>query len=293
MKNNTPTGMDKTPPKKSIFVSIIQWALVLGIGLPMALAFVSGFLEEDVTPSTPTNKNTAQNQIEPVEYKVIASEDESHKALGNKLLSQYSSQELKNLPIDKKFGYRIIVSPKIKQKEVEPTIDKIITDLTSQDPDLDEITLFLYSDESIAKNGLYDVARATWAPYGKLGNMTPEIARSNNRSSYKTTYDIKENLEQYLAKRGESEEKFGLTEEQRRTFFKEVGKAERRASDEANAKYPINNWEDKAELTRNMDYLTQQEDKYRAEVFKKYGVTDDQYTDILTEGMAENWEIGF
>ncbi|MCT4591889.1 MAG: hypothetical protein N4A36_00675 [Candidatus Gracilibacteria bacterium] len=292
MKNNTPVGTDKTPPKKSTFVSVLQWIFVLGIGLPMTLAFISGFTEDE-TASPKEVITTSEDKVQPVEYTIIKSEDESHKALGNKLLSQYSAQELNNLPIDKKFGYSIIVSPQIKEKEVVPTIDKIIKDLTSKDGDLDEITLFLYSDESIAKNGLYDVARATWAPYGKLGNMTPEIARSNDRSSYKTTYDIKENLETYLAKRGESEEKFVLTEEQRRTFFKEVGKAERRASDEANAKYPINNWEDKAELTRNMDYLYQLEEKYRAEVFKKYGITDNQYTEIITEGMEENWEIGF
>ena len=42
---------------------------------------------------------------------------------------------------------------------------------------------------------MYTVARGVWAPDGEWGNVTPEIASGNDRSTYKVFYDV-ENLGQ-------------------------------------------------------------------------------------------------
>ena len=101
----------------------------------------------------------------PLSYEIAVVEDQSHKALV-KRLSDYTPQELASLPTDKKMLYRVVVSPRITQNQVKPLVEQIIRDITAGDRDVDEITLFLYSDREVV-NGAYDVARATWAPWGR------------------------------------------------------------------------------------------------------------------------------
>jgi len=141
---------------------------------------------------------------------------------------------------------------------------------------------------------MYDVAMATWAPNGKLGNITPEIAQSNNRNNYKTTIQIKENLEEYLQKRGESEDKFGFSEEQRRGIFKEIAAAEDKARIEADKIYPVDisdpNYKQE-NIMKNTDKNRELMDKYKAGVRNKYGITEDIETKIVVEAFAESWPM--
>ncbi|MFH1326210.1 MAG: hypothetical protein ABIH48_01955 [Candidatus Falkowbacteria bacterium] len=230
-------------------------------------------------------------QVSPITYEIIETEDQSHKALGNRSLSDYTMQEITNLPIDKKIRYRVVVSPKIKENQVKPTIEKIISDITSKDGNIDEISLLIYSDKELT-NGAYNVAMATWAPFGKLGNITPEIAQNNNRSNYKITIQVKKNLEEYLRKQGESEDKFGFSEEKRREIFKEFVVAEDRSMNEADAKYPL----DKAGITmddikKNGDLNNELIEKYKAQVRLKYGITEDIESKITNEAIIEGWPM--
>lgn len=275
------------------------WAIILFIfsGL-IAIGLLvdnDNSTNQQSTTSQQQNKVTeaTPNQALPVAYEIVESEDQSHKALGNKSLSDYTAQEISNLPIDKKMLYRIVVSSEIKEDEVRPTIQKIISDITQKDNDIDEITLFLYSDEELS-SGSYDIGTATWAPKGKLGNVTPEIAESNDRTSYETTIQIKENLEEYLSQRGKSEDKFGLTEEERRQFFKEIVAAEDRANSEAEKLYPtdITNPNYKQEnLMKNIDKADKLMEKYRAEVRARYNLTQEQSSEITTEAFEEGWPL--
>jgi len=238
-------------------------------------------------------KKTDLNQPSIVDYEIIESKDISHKALGNKLLSDYTTQEISNLPTDKKIVYRIVVSLEIKEDQVRPTIQKIISDITTKDNDIDEIILFFYSDKQLVNNA-YDVATATWAPEGKLGKVTPKIAESNNRSNYKTTIKIKENLEEYLQRRGESEDKFGLNEEKRREIFKEIVATEDKARIEADNIYPIDisdpNYEQE-NFMKNIDKNRELMAKYKAEVRNKYGITEDIENKIVIEALEERWPM--
>lgn len=235
---------------------------------------------------------TATNQATPVDYEIVESEDISYKALGNKSLSDYTKQEIINLPTNKKMYYRILVSPEIKEEQVRPTIQKIISDITSNDNDIDEIGLLLYSDKELS--GAYDVAMATWAPIGQLGNVTPEIAQSNDRTSYETTIQIKENLEEYLQKRGESEDKFGFSEEERRGIFKEIVVAENKAQAEADKIYPVNisapNYKQE-NIMKNAVKSQELIDKYKIQVRTKYGITEDIENKIVAEAFEEGWSM--
>lgn len=233
------------------------------------------------------------NQAFSVDYEIVEIEDQSRKALGNKSLSDYTGQEIANLPTDKKILYRIVVSSEIKENQVKPTIYKVISKLTEKDNDIDEITLFLYSDKELSE-GPYDIGTATWAPFGELGNMTPEIAKNNDRSNYDISYKIKDNLEEYLVQRGKSENRFGLTEKKRRQFFKDIVAAEDRANNEAERLYPIDisNPNYKQEnLMKNMDKADKLMEKYRVEVRDKYGVSKGQATKISVEAFEEGWPM--
>ena len=106
---------------------------------------------------------------------------------------------------------------------------------------------------------------------GALGNVTPEIALENNRDSYQTTIHVRDNLEEYLEKRSESEEAFGLTEAKRREIFKEIVTAEDRAQAEADRQYPISGSavvnltrsQLKTQMSRNIEIERQLGEQYK------------------------------
>jgi len=221
----------------------------------------------------------------PVAYEIVVTEDQSHKAMGQRSLSEFTYQELEALPMDKKMSYRVVVPSDIKTNQVKPTIERVISDITSKDNDIDEISLLLYSDKELTK-GAYDVARATWAPGGKLGNVDANIARSNDRTGYQLSVDVIENLEEYLEQRGQSEDKFGFTEEQRRQIFKELVSAEDRAlADADDSNLSAENLKKYAEEVRRL------EETYRAQVRDKYGISEDIQEEISLEGGTEYWPL--
>ena len=160
----------------------------------------------------------------------------------------------------------------------------MISDITSKDNDIDEISLLLYSDKELAK-GAYDVARATWAPGGKLGNVDANIAQSNDRTGYQLTVDVIENLEEYLKQRGQSEDKFGFTEEQRRQIFKELVAVEDRAMAETEELFF------QVDLKQYAETVTKLEETYRAQVRDKYGISEEIQEEISLEGLTENWPL--
>ena len=272
----------KAPRWQQIFLAVVLVGLI-------------GWLTENTPAPTETpvarSEPTSTPVIEaeptgtPVAYEIVVTEDQSHKAMGQRLLSEFSYQELEALPVDKKMSYRVVVSPDIKTNQVKPTIEKVISDITSRDNDIDEISLLLYSDKELA-NGAYDVGRATWAPGGKLGNVDANIARSNDRTGYQLSVDVIENLEEYLKQRGQSEDKFGFTEEQRRQIFKELVSAEDRAlADADDSNLSPENLKKYAEEVRRL------EETYRAQVREKYGISEEIQEEISLEGATEYWPL--
>ncbi len=139
------------------------------------------------------NDKVVEVSVETADYEIVNIEDQSRKALA-KNLSQYEISELEKLPTNKKILYKIVLSKDIKENQVKPTVEKIISKLTTEDSDIDEIILWLYSDKELS-NSSYDIGTAIWAPFGKLGNINANIAKNNNRDNYLIDYQIKNNLD--------------------------------------------------------------------------------------------------
>lgn len=258
---------------------------------------------------TETEKETETKKIETkkftvgiANYEIVKIQDQSRKALGKKSLSEYQTSELKNLPTNKKILYRIVFSQDLKENQVKPTIEKIISELTSDDSDIDEIILWLYSDKDMSRP--YDIGNAIWAPFGKLGNIDAKIAKNNNRENYKIEYQIKQNLDEYLTQKSKSEVKFGFTEDERKQIFKEIvntqdradkyqSSAEDKVIDGILEKYGKLDDKSRNQLKIEYNKISQKAEKlleeYRSKVLKKYKITELQAEEISREALAENW----
>lgn len=236
----------------------------------LTLSFL-GCKEENKKAET-QEKETAELTIDTADYEIVKTEDQSRKALGKKSLSQYQKSELEKLPTNKKILYRIVLSKDIKENQVKPTVEKIIDKLTSDDSDIDEIILWLYSDKEIS-NSTFDIGTAIWAPDGKLGNIDANIAKNNNRENYRIDYQIKQNLEQYLSQKFETSDKFGLSIEERKQVFKDIVKAE----DDA---YNYKESDQEKVLKEN-----------KSKLLKKYNITAEQLKEIGREGQDKYWPL--
>ena len=243
--------------------------LILSIFI-LTLSFL-GCNEENKDAET-QEKETAELTIDTADYEIVKTEDQSRKALGKKSLSQYKKSELEKLPTNKKILYRIVLSKDIKENQVKPTVEKIIDKLTSDDLDIDQIILWLYSDKEIS-NSTFDIGTAIWAPDGKLGNIDANIAKNNNRENYRIDYQIKQNLEQYLSQKFETSDKFGLSIEERKQVFKDIVKAE----DDA---YNFKESDQEKVLKEN-----------KSKLLKKYNITAEQLKEIGREGQDKNWPL--
>lgn len=225
-------------------------------------------------------------------YEIAKAEDNSLKAL-ERPLSDYTTTEIEALPLNKRKSYSVIVSPDITSAQVEPTAQLIVDEEVRKDPDIDEIYILFYSDrEIVGASGAYDVAAATWAPGGKWGSTTPQIARGNDRSSHRLVVNVKDNLEAYLQQRGTAEEKFGLPEIQRREIFKAITKAEERARAEADAKYPVDATDPtlpQDNVTKNASLNQELIAKYHGEVREEYKISEDVQWEVISEAIEKHW----
>lgn len=228
-------------------------------------------------------------------YQVVEVEDSSLKAMSEPL-SSYTLGEIKALPVKKRKTYRVVVSPKIKEKQVRPTVEKIVSRIAAKDNDIDEIALFLSSDKQTAKNGYADVATATWAPNGEWGSTTPEIASSNDRTNYKLVSEVRKGFEQFLKRKNQPERKFGLTTEQRKKVYIEISEAGKRAQTETDEVYPTDvakpGWQENLKpenIRKRNELLEELRDKYKLGVRKKYGLSGKEMTQINNEGFEKAW----
>ena len=252
---------------------------------------------------TAGNEEKKELNISPAEYEIIEIEDQSRKAFGKKSLSQYTTTEIEKLPTNKKILYKVVLSENIKENNIKPTVEQIVDKLNSDDPEIDEIILWLYSNKD-ALNNPYDIGSAIWAPNGELGNINSNIAKNNIRENYKIKYNIKRNLDEYLEQKSKSEVKFGFTEEERKQIFKDLVSAEDKANEyerneqdkvldrilEKNGSLDDNSRE---ELKKEYQKISEKAKKIMTEekskVLNKYKITEEQEKEISLEGVNENW----
>lgn len=80
----------------------------------------------------------------------------------------------------------------------------------------------------------------------------------------------------------EPEEKFGLSETKRMQIFKEIIRAEDRATAEAESRYP-------SDILKQIDLEAELKENYKDELAKKYGLTRDDLKNIGVEGIVNHW----
>jgi len=224
------------------------------------------------------------------EYKIIKEDDLSFKALGQKNLSDYTLEEIESLPINTRKEYRIVVPIDITKEELESTIAKCIKDKSIENPDIDEIVVFVYDNEEKI-NMAYTLGKAEWCPNGEWADVTPEIARSNIRDSYKIIYNIKEKALEDIKKA--SEILHGLTENERKEIFTEIVRCEDWADLEAMKQY-YPGCEDcfefiKSDVHKYAGKVSELTDSCKEKLRKRYNITEEIRVEISTEGITKSW----
>lgn len=126
-------------------------------------------------------------------YKVESEELGTTKAM-TKRLSEYSTKELEELPISKRLTLFITVPTEISKYSLDNTLKSIVSETIISDDDIDEIVIFAYDDKNDIGRNQYTFGKLLWAPNGKTGNVTPQIARDNIRDNYDFDIIIKEKV---------------------------------------------------------------------------------------------------
>lgn len=82
-----------------------------------------------------------------------------------------------------------------------------------------------------------------------------------------------------------SEERFGLSEEMRRQVFREITAAEDRATREAMSRVPD------SQIMKQIDLERELSSKYKLEVARKYGLSEEQLLKVTVEGVTNGWVL--
>jgi len=171
--------------------------------------------------------------------------------------------------------YRVSVSGPLAEDDLRRIAQEIIEDETSQQ-DVDAIGFFFYLPGTDTAS-VYSAGKADWAPNGDWASA--DTVRAGDYSSHELgAIDVGG----AYGELGESEETTGLSEDERRTMFKELVAAEDRADAEAYATYPD-------AVEEQIDLYWELLEEYKAEVRAKYGITEEQSYEIVAEGVTEYW----
>jgi hypothetical protein len=232
-------------------------------------------LEDKLLQNIPKEEyapQTIEDKVELPEYSLIKKADISHRTSTDSDGS-----------INKRFSFKYLVSDKIIREQIKPLFTKLIKDIISEDADLDDVTIWLYSDKNLI-SGSYDVAMATWSP--EIGGVTKDIAVSNNRDSYKLVVTIADNLEEHLKVKPEKVVDSGLGYDLRKKIYQELANTETRARAKLDKIYPYTANFDTDNYANKLDELTQ---KFEKEISKKYKIDSKTIKSIYEEGDKNGW----
>ena len=213
-----------------------------------------------------------ETDVELPEYLLIKKEDISIK----------TSMDA-NAPINKRFTYKYLVSKTITKAQIPSLLTKLIENIVQKDNDIDDVTVWLYSDKDLI-DGSYDVAMATFKPSN--GEVTKEVALSNDKSSYVANFEIADNFEENSNKKSKKDIVSGLSYDLRKKIYKELANTETRAREKLDKIYPYTANFDTENYANKLDELTK---KYEKEISKKYKIDDNTVKSIYEEGDKNEW----
>lgn len=151
--------------------------------------------------------------------------------------------------------YRVFVPSNISKEELKSTLIQIVVDKTSENNNIDAICFFAY-DRKEDVNGAYTFRTVDWCPNGNRGDVTSEIAKTNDRSNYEYAFKFKDKVGNSDIKRP-TELEFEIND-----YYSECYDAE---------------W-DKIDLSD--PYATVDEDAIYQKVAGKYGITKEEAKEI-------------
>ncbi len=286
---------DEIKPKKPIWKKWWIWLIAIFVIIIIASAGGEEKKETQEQPQTSEQKFSFENYIKEDKvrnYETANKEDISIKALGEKKLSDYSIQELENLPLNFRMKYQIIVSSDITLEELKSTLAQVIKEKSTENSDIDEIVVQSWESEESLKGRNPIIGYAEWCPYGNWAGMTPEIARDNVRDSYKIIYHIDEKALETI-KESKEETLFGLSEPTRKEIFKEMVRCEDEGDEKA-MRYYFTGCEAcpefiVADVYKYADKSTELIDNCKEKVRGKHGITEEIALKILVEALEERW----
>lgn len=227
-------------------------------------------------------KEDAQDsRAQAIDYEIVKKKDVSIKATTG-AVSSYSLKELQNLPQADRLRCTVVVDDEITKSQVLPTLRAIVDELTAQDTDVDSVHILLYSNREQVGKTAADIAYATWGPDGGKGQITPKIARTNDRTDYglSVTNIVAEKKE--AENRWPAKETAGIPLQKRKEIYRAITEAEEKADKQALKKAP-NNAQKQAELYRKLN------DQYKARLRKQYDISYNQQLKIIAEGVEKKW----
>jgi len=231
-------------------------------------------VKDEVLQKTPKEieVKTYEKDVELPEYSLIKKEDISIK----------TSMDA-NASINKRLIFKYLVSNEITREQIEPLLTKLIEKIISEDYDIDDLTIWLYSDKDLI-SGSYNVAMATYSP--KKGEVTKEIALSNNKESYIANFIIADNFQDQLISKSENSTNSGLNDKLRKKIYQELSKVDEKARAKADKIYPYDENFNSSKYANKLDEITK---KYEKEISRKYKIDSKIIEDISEEGFNKGW----
>lgn len=194
------------------------------------------------------------------------------------------NEEIYDIPIKTQIGQHFLVTGDINAENLKALLQNLYNKAKERTGfkyhnNPNAIFIYLYLDKERYEGGM-----------GRWVAMLSQSAAVN-----KPTININENQLNQLGK--EPEEKFGLSEDKRKEIWQAIVKAEDRAREESEKKYPTPdpsqaNYSQElfmSQFDKQIDLQYSLQDKYSNELLSKYGITQDQLDDIGGEGITKSW----
>lgn len=253
--------------KKLIFFSVL-------ISIFSCKKAENKFVDDKILQDVPkeVEAKTFEKEVELPEYSLLKKEDISIK----------TSMDA-NALINKRFTYKYLVPKTITKAQIPLLLTKLIENIVQKDNDIDDVTVWLYSDKDLI-NGSYDVAMATFKPSN--GEVNKEIAASNDKSSYVANFEIANNFKEGSDSESKNIDVSGLSFDLRKKIYKELANTETRAREKLDKIYPYTANFDTDNYANKLDELTK---KYEKEISKKYKINDETVKRIYEEGDRNEW----
>jgi hypothetical protein len=187
----------------------------------------------------------------------------------------------------------------ITKESVTATLAELLRSIRSeadQAGDIYAITAFLYQSPDHANGANEALGRAEWWPKGHSFD-TSNSSNIENRVSHEEEIKVFSLPATTPVGSGNSR----LPEETRKEVFKALVKSQDRASQEADALFPINgnnmpigklaSYDLKEAAVKNSDEASKRRTRYEKELLKRYEITKPELQAINEEAFAKNWPL--